>query len=175
VTSVDVALLLLRVVLGCLMVAHGTQKAFGWFSGPGFTATSGAFHAWGFRPGPRMVVVASVCEVTGGLLLVLGLATPLACAILIGTLAAATSPNFAKGFWAAAGGIELPVIYAVIAAALALSGGGAFSIDALIRFPGAFWIGPAAIVVGVVGATVALLARRRELAREGAPGVATTN
>ena len=162
----DIAILILRLALGALIAAHGLQKSFGWFKGPGFAATSGAFHAWGFRPGGRMVILASLFEVIGGVLLILGLATPVACAILVGTLTVATSPNVAKGFWAAHGGVELPVTYAVIAVALAFSGGGLFSIDALIGFPQSLWVSVVAVVVGAFGAALVLVTRRAHLASD---------
>ena len=84
--SADIALLVLRLVIGGLLAAHGAQKLFGWFGGFGLRATGGYLADLGFRPGVLFATLAGLAEAAGGLLLVLGLLTPLAGALLMGVL-----------------------------------------------------------------------------------------
>jgi len=126
----DTGLLILRVVLGLLLAAHGTQKLFGWFGGHGLEGVSGWFHSIGFRPGRPMAVAAGVAEAVGGLLLVLGFLTPFAGAAVVGTMVVAASVHRENGVWATAGGYELALVYAVAGLALAVAGPGEASVDA---------------------------------------------
>src|SRR5438132_4998329 len=118
----DFGLLILRVVVGALLVGHGAQKLFGWFGGYGLAGTGGFFHSLGFRPGKPMAAAAGLSEAGGGLLLALGLLSPLAGAAIVGTLLVAASVHQDKGLWGANGGYELPLPYAVVGATLALAG-----------------------------------------------------
>lgn len=161
--ALDAGLLLLRIVLGVLLMGHGLQKAVGWFDGPGPAAAARLFEGWGFLPGRVMVAVAAGCELVAGVLLVLGLAVELAAAIAVGTMIVAAAPNAVSGLWAARGGIELPLVYALLGAVLALTGPGALSVDAPLALPVRPWFGPTAILVGVLAAAIALLRRRAAL------------
>ena len=58
----DAGLLLLRVVLGLVMAAHGTQKLFGWFGGYGLAGTGGYFESIGFRPGRFFAMASGTSE-----------------------------------------------------------------------------------------------------------------
>src|SRR5882757_7128941 len=101
----DTGLLLLRIVVGLLLAGHGAQKLFGWFGGHGLEGTGGFFHGLGYRPGKAFAFVAGLSEFGGGLLLALGLFTPLAGAIIIGTMFnVITSVHSDKGPWAQNGG-----------------------------------------------------------------------
>jgi len=71
------ALLILRLVVGLTMAAHGAQKLFGWFGGYGLKGTGGFLEQLGFIPGRRHALLVGLAEFGGGLLLALGLATPL--------------------------------------------------------------------------------------------------
>ncbi|MBV9369558.1 MAG: DoxX family protein [Frankiales bacterium] len=157
-------LFFLRLFLGVLLFAHGTQKLFGWFGGHGPDATGGFFEQVGHRPGRQMAILAGLSEAGGGTLLVLGLINPLACAIIIGVMVtAAVSVHGDKGLWATNGGYELPLTNAVIAGALAFTGAGSFSFDNAIGLNLSGWLwGIAAVVVGLIGAGVQLA--RRETA-----------
>jgi putative oxidoreductase len=152
----DTALLLLRVAVGLLLIGHGTQKLFGWFGGYGIAGTGGFFESIGFRPGKRMAAVAGISEAAGGLLLALGLFTPLAGAIVVGTLLVAASVHLDKGLWGTNGGYELALVYAVIAAVLALAGPGAASLDNAFGIVDEWstGLGLAAIGAGLLGAAV---------------------
>ncbi|WP_369028370.1 DoxX family protein, partial [Nocardia farcinica] len=84
--SSDIGLLVLRVVFGGLLAAHGAQKLFGWFDGPGLSANNANFEAMGYNPGDLFGTLAGLSEFFGGLLLLLGLFTPLAAAVVLGTM-----------------------------------------------------------------------------------------
>src|SRR2546429_7912916 len=82
----DFGLLVLRLVVGGLFIGHGTQKLFGWFGGYGLEGTGGFMETLGYRPGKRFAVMGGIAEAGGGLLLFLGLLTPLAAAAIIGMM-----------------------------------------------------------------------------------------
>jgi putative oxidoreductase len=161
--TVSAGLLVARLVLGLLLVAHGAQKLFGWFGGYGLAGTGGFFESIGFRPGRAFAAAASLAEIAGGLLLALGLLGPVGPALIISVMiVAAISVHWEHGVFATTNGIEVPLLYATGALALALTGYGAYSLDALLGLqslwtPAVAWV---AIALGVVGGIVNLLARR---------------
>jgi putative oxidoreductase len=159
-------LFIIRASLGLLLFAHGAQKLFGWWGGHGLEATGGFFHQLGHRPGRQMAALAGASEAGGGALLFLGLLTPFGAAAVIGTMAvAAISVHKDNGLWATNGGYELPFLYALIAAGLAFTGPGSFSIDNGLGLNLAGWgWGLLALVLGGVGAAVQLSRRSRALA-----------
>jgi putative oxidoreductase len=67
----DIGILLLRLVVGLTLAAHGSQKLFGWFGGYGLTGTGGFMEQLGFVPGRRNALFAGLTETGGGLLLAL--------------------------------------------------------------------------------------------------------
>jgi len=73
----NIGLLMLRLAIGLTLAAHGSQKLFGWFGGPGLKSTGQFFETLGFRPGRRHAALAGLAETGGGLLLALGLFIPL--------------------------------------------------------------------------------------------------
>jgi len=156
-------LLVARLVLGLLMVGHGTQKLFGWFGGYGLTGTAGFLESLGFRPGRAFAVAASLTEITGGLLLAFGFLGPVGPALMISVMiVAAISAHWKNGLFATANGIELPLLYAAGALTIALTGPGRFSLDAVLGL-GSLWtprVVGVAIAVGIVGGGVNLALRR---------------
>jgi hypothetical protein len=64
-------LLIGRVVIGTLMMAHAGEKLFGWLGGQGLRGTAGFFEHIGFRPGLRFAAAASLIEMISGLLVML--------------------------------------------------------------------------------------------------------
>ena len=129
----DVGLLLLRVVVGAYLFAHGTQKLFGWFGGNGMAATGTGMGMMRFRPPMFWAFMAGVSESGGGLLLLLGLLNPLG---TLGIAAAMLTATFAvhwqKGPFNTSGGYELPLTNLAAALAVALAGPGRYSLDALL-------------------------------------------
>src|SRR5262245_62346894 len=109
-TGLDVGLLLLRLGFAALLFGHSTQKLFGWFRGGGPAGAGTFFETWGFRPGPRLAIVAGTLELIGLTSVAFGLVTVGGCAILVGTMIVAASPAAHNGLWAQFGGNELPVV-----------------------------------------------------------------
>jgi putative oxidoreductase len=115
------------------------------------------------RPARRNAVAAGASEAGGGALLVAGLATPLACAALIGTMITAIRKvHLPNGPWAANGGYEYNLALIAALVALAEDGPGTLSLDALLRLQrrGPVW-GLLALLLGAVASTVAIEAGRR--------------
>jgi len=162
----NTGLLIVRAVIGLVLAGHGVQKLFGWFGGSGLTGTGKAMGAVGYRPGTLFAFVAGATEAGGGLLLALGLLTPLAASAIIGTmLNAALSAHVKKGFWLANGGYEYTLILGGVAAGLGFTGAGAYSLDhaAGWTLAGTAW-GLFAVALGLVIGMMTDLYRRRNLA-----------
>jgi putative oxidoreductase len=166
-------LLVARLVLGTLMAAHGAQKLFGWFGGYGFPAVSGFFETLGFRPGRLFAFLASAAEVASGLLVAGGLFGPIGPALMVSVMiVAAVSVHWGHGVFAASNGIEVPLLYGAGAAALALTGFGLYSLDAVLGLTST-WT-PArdefVLAIGIVGGILSLAVRRAQPAQEAAVG-----
>ena len=156
-TTLDLGLLVLRLGVGLPFALHGFQKLFGWFDGGGFRGTSGWFASLGFGDGRAATLLAGTGEIVGGLGLATGLLTPLAAAAVAGTMTTAAFVNNAEnGYWSVAKGWELNGYLVVVAAALAVAGPGALSLDALLDVPGLLGLGLDG-VLGAVAVTVGVL------------------
>jgi putative oxidoreductase len=127
----DLALLVSRTVLGSYLAAHGAQKLFGSFGGPGIDKAAAGFHSMGLRPGHVMARLASISELGGGLLTLAGAADPLGPVALAGTMAVASTTHRANGPFTANRGYELPLTNLACALVLAVTGPGRFSVDGL--------------------------------------------
>jgi putative oxidoreductase len=124
--------LLLRITVGGFFVGHGTQKLFGWFGGPGLPATAEQFEGMGLKPGKLQAGAAGFAEAAGGAALAAGYQTPLASAAVISVmLTAINRVHLKNGPWAQKGGYEYNAVLIAAAAAVAESGPGALSLDAL--------------------------------------------
>lgn len=159
----DLGLLLLRAAIGLTLAAHGAQKLFGWFGGYGLNATGAFLEKIGFVPGKRHALAAGVMETVPGVLLALGLFTPLAAALILSVMVvAAVSAHGNSGFFLTRGGYEYNFVLAATAVSLAFIGAGAWSLDALFGLPsGGPLLGLGALVVGLVGSAPPLLGRQR--------------
>ena len=126
----DIALLILRLVIGSAMTAHGAQKLFGWFGGAGLTGTGAWFETIGFRPGVVFALLAGATEVAGGVGFALGLFGPFASALILAVMMVAImTVHVGHGFFASNNGVELPLLYITAAVVVAVAGSGVFSLD----------------------------------------------
>jgi putative oxidoreductase len=169
----DIGLLLLRLTVGLTLAAHGGQKLFGWFGGPGLDAVGQALATLGFHPGRRHALMAGLVETGGGLFLALGFLTPLdAAAVFSVMLVAGVSAHVRRGFFVTSGGYEYTLVLGIAGLTAAFTGPGAVSLDALLGYSvsGAFW-GVAALLLGLVGGVIPLV-RRRPAPRQQAESVA---
>ena len=155
-TAYDFALLLLRVVLGLTMAAHGYNKFFG---KGGLAGTAGWFDSMGMKPGIFHARAAASTEMAAGLGLVVGLLTPVPAAGFVALmLVAAWTVHRKNGFFIVKEGWEYNLILAVAAVAVAGLGAGRLSLDyALFHGTGLWdylqgWGGLAiAVVLGLAG------------------------
>jgi putative oxidoreductase len=149
----NIALLVLRVVVGGLLAGHGLQKLFGWFGGGGPKGTAAFFEGVGLKPALPLVVAAGSAELAGGLLLGLGLALPLAALLIVAVMTTATvAVHWKNGLWVSNGGFEYPLVLAAVAFALAALGPGTISLDDWvgIEWSGLEWA-VGAVVAGAIG------------------------
>src|SRR5690242_1008340 len=154
----QVGLLLIHAVIGALLAGHGAQKLFGIFGGYGLEGTGGYMEGFGLRPGKPYAAAAGAAELTGGLLLASGLATPLAAALIAATMfVAARTDHAGKGLWIFNGGAEYVLTVAAVAIGLAFNGAGAWSLDAAIGWhaAGVAW-GLGALGAALLGSAGAL-------------------
>jgi putative oxidoreductase len=156
-------LLLLRAVVGLVFFAHGTQKLFGWWGGPGIRGTREMLGGIGFRMPEAMAPLVALCE-TSGLLLAFGFLTPVAALFLAAAMVVAIgSVHWRKGFWNMAQGYEFNLVLLAVVVALAATGPGRYSIDHAFgwddNLSGAIW-GVAVLTLALVGALVVLIGMR---------------
>jgi putative oxidoreductase len=158
-------IVLLRVVLGSIMAAHGAQKLFGWFGGGGPRGTAAGFGHLGFRAPLLLALAAGAAEVGGGVLMAAGLITPLAAvAIVVVMLTAIASVHWRHGFFTTAGGYEFNLLVVAAALALAATGPARFSLDNLFGWAdnlSGLWWAVGALVVGAIASAITLTLGRR--------------
>jgi putative oxidoreductase len=158
----SIGLLILRLVVGLTLAAHGAQKLFGWFGGYGVAGTGQFMEQLGFRPGRLHAAQAGLAELLGGLFLAAGFLTPAAVAALVAVMwVAAVSVHVKKGFFAHNGGYEYTLVLGGAALGLAFTGPGALSLDQAlgISLSGETW-GLVALAAGLIGGALPLIARR---------------
>jgi putative oxidoreductase len=154
----DIAMLVLRVGVGSIFVAHGLQKAFGWWEGPGWEGWKGAMTYLGIRPALLWASISLIAELGGGLALIAGLLVPLAAAGLVAqTIVLFKKVHWPNGWWSSKGGIEFPLAFGVGAFAVQVLGPGAWALDSLLPVdvlyePAVRWT---LLGVAVVGAVIA--------------------
>ena len=126
----DVGLLILRLVLGLTLAAHGFNKFFGGGRIPG---TARWFESIGMKPGKFHATLAATTEVSAGLGLAAGLLTPIPAAGFVSLmLVAAWTVHRPNGFFIVKEGWEYNLVLAVSAVAVATLGAGRLSLDWLI-------------------------------------------
>ncbi|MFV8320064.1 DoxX family protein [Mycobacterium sp. 23] len=168
-TPYDVALLILRLVLGLTLAAHGLNKFFGGGRIPG---TARWFESIGMKPGKFHATVAASTETAAGLGLAAGLLTPIPAAGFVSLmLVAAWTVHRSNGFFIVKEGWEYNLVLAVTAVVVATLGAGKLSLDHLIFGKNWFdgWQGLAISVgLGLAGAVGQLLIFYRPPAKQSA-------
>lgn len=161
-TAVDTAVVLLRVVVGLTLVAHGYNHL--WGRG-GLAGTARWFSSLGLRPPKLHAVLSGAGELAAGSALAIGLLTPLAAAFVVGTMVVAgITAHRPNGFFVFKEGYEYVLMIGVVCAVIGLLGPGAASVDRLLGIDAALGgaVGVALTVgLGVVGAAVLLAATWR--------------
>jgi putative oxidoreductase len=151
-------LLFLRVVIGLTLAGHGTQKLFGWWSGPGLAGTRGWLGSMGFRMPAVMALMVAGAE-TSGVLFALGLLTPFAALAMTSAMfVAIISVHWKNGFWAGKQGYEFNLALLAAAVAVSSTGPGRFSLDRALgwddNLSGLWWgvgvVGVAAVAAGFI-------------------------
>ncbi|ASR34657.1 hypothetical protein BAY61_06300 [Prauserella marina] len=131
--GLDFGLLILRVVLGGTMAAHGLQKLFGLFDGPGIGGFASALTGMGYTSQTTLLSwITGIAELGGGVLLVLGLFTPLGAAAILGVAVNIIYAKFAAGgrfFTGDGAGFEYELFIGLTAFALLFTGSGRAAID----------------------------------------------
>lgn len=122
-------LLITRVILGVVLVAHGWQKFTEW----GITGTTASFEEMGVPAPPASALIASIVELGGGVLLILGLFTTVAgLLVALNMLGAVLFVHAPHGVFVAGNGWELVAVIGLASLVFALVGPGRISLDAVI-------------------------------------------
>lgn len=145
----DFALLIVRLILGATMIAHGLNH---WIGGGRIAGTAGWFEGLGLRHGRLQAWASVATEIGAGVLLILGLLTPLACAAVVSVMSVAgILAHRQNGFFVFKDGYEYVLVLGVVALAVAIIGPGAASLDGALDIVIADWAG------GVIALSVALV------------------
>ena len=130
---IALGLLVLRLVLGLILVGHGAQKLFGWWGGSGMTGWTGAMTRMRIRPVVPWAWMSALAEFVGGLLVAIGFLNPLGSFAIAGSMLVAIAlVHWPKGFWTTKGGYEFNLLIIAAAAAVAIAGPGAYSLDTVL-------------------------------------------
>lgn len=160
----EAALLAARAGLGASIAAHGAQKLFGWFGGPGPDAAGKMFESLGFKPGRSYASFAAGTEIAAGALIALGAGGSLGASMLAGAMTvAAGSVHMKNGYFATNQGFELNALYTIGALLIAMDDNGRYSVDEAIGLRN-MKIPPfvnLAVFAGGIAAGIAMLTRRQ--------------
>lgn len=127
------AMTLLRIIVGIIFIAHGSQKLFGIFGGYGLEGTGQFMDSIGLQPGYFMALLAGLGEFVGGIMILFGLFTRLGALVLINiSLVALFAVHFKNGFFMSNNGYEYILTLLTIAIVLLIEGAGKISLDSVI-------------------------------------------
>ena len=136
VISTDLALALARTVVGLVIAAHGAQKVFGAWGGPGLRGWTEGMARMGMRPARFWGLVTALTEFVGGIALAAGFLVPITAALVTVQMATALARvHWPKGFWVGKGGIEFTLVLLAIAAINGVAEPGAWSLDRVLGIP----------------------------------------
>ncbi len=125
---------LMRAAAGLILMPHGAQKLFGWFGGYGLEGAAGYFAGdLGLEPGIFWAALVGLTEFLGGLFLAIGFLTrPAAAAIAVTMAVAVFAVHLPNGFFWDQDGYEYPLLWGLVALAIAFKGGAEMSLDRAI-------------------------------------------
>ncbi|MFI1913274.1 DoxX family protein [Nocardia sp. NPDC020380] len=152
--TLDVGLLLLRLVVGGTFIYHGLQKAFGWFHGPGFDGIKTAMEHGGWKEVNLAAPMLIAGELGGGILVVLGLATPLAAGALVAVILDAWMWKEAAATGFQYKNVELESVLAGTAAVIILTGPGRLSFDRNRGWATRPFLGSFAALIAAIAAAI---------------------
>ena len=166
VVSTDLALALVRAVVGLVIAAHGAQKVLGVWGGPGLAGWTQGVSRMGMRPAVFWAWVSAFAELAGGIAFAFGFVLPVVAAALTIQMAVAIArAHWGKGFWNTKGGIEFPFTLGAIAAINGIADPGVYSLDRTLGLPA---MGAGVYVAVLVVGAVAYLAGARAVGAESA-------
>lgn len=159
--TTDLGLFILRVTVGVLLTLRGLQKLFGLFNGPGIDGMTATLTEAGFEQARLLAIAGGAVELVGGIMLVVGLATPMAVAGLLGLVGliiaiTMTGSEPVPLLGETTRGLEASVLYAAALLALLFTGPGRWALDRKWgwshrpRFSGIIWLVIVAVIVGLV-------------------------
>ena len=155
--TVSIGLLILRLVGGLTLSAHGLQKLVPWQGSSGFTGSTQLLRKQGFKPAWFWAALAVMGELGGGLSVAFGFLTPLGAAGIVGAMGIAVfKSHWKNGFWAQKHGYEYALALLGVAVTLGLTGPGNYSLDSLFGITGMnaplfVVLAIAALLVDVIG------------------------
>ncbi|MER5325182.1 DoxX family protein [Streptosporangium roseum] len=150
--TLDLGLLVLRLVTGLLLAGHGVQKVSFLLGGAGLAGGTEEFRRDGFRGGALTALAAGATQIGTGLLLACGALTPLAAAGAAGVMTVALTVKRRNGLWVQHDGYEYPLVLITTSVTLALTGPGRWSADAVLHLlPWPTWWAAAAVAGGSAG------------------------
>lgn len=159
----DLGLLLLRVALGVVFIAHGLQKAFGWWGGSGLDGFKDTLAEAGYQNADMLTYLAAGAQIASGVLLVLGLFTPMAASVALAflvnsVLATFTAQRESGGMFVFGSTGEYLLVLSAAAAAIILAGPGRYGFDGSRGWARRPFIGSfIALVIGIGGGVAAWL------------------
>lgn len=157
----DLGLLVLRVALGVVFIAHGLQSAFGWWGGPGLQGYRETLIEAGYQHADLLTYVAAGGQIAAGVLLVLGLFTPFAAAVALAFLVSSGLSTFTAqredgGLFIFGSAVEYLLVLLAAAVAIILAGPGRYGFDGGRGWARRPFIGSVlALVLGVCGGVAA--------------------
>ncbi|MCS3467198.1 putative oxidoreductase [Pseudomonas sp. JUb42] len=132
-TRAGYGITVLRIIVGILLMAHGSQKLFGFFGGYGLEGTGQYMASLGLNPGYLMALMSGSAEFFGGLALFLGLlARPAALVVTIMLAVAILTVHIHNGLFMANNGYEYGLALMAATLAILIEGAGRFSVDGVI-------------------------------------------
>lgn len=132
-TRAGYGITVLRIIVGILLMAHGSQKLFGFFGGYGLEGTGQYMASLGLNPGYLMALMSGSAEFFGGLALFLGLlARPAALVVTIMLVVAIFSVHIHNGLFMANNGYEYALALTAASIAILIEGAGRLSLDRAI-------------------------------------------